>query len=126
MSCGAAVAPPVVDAVLGGANGVGGAGELIVSMGVANIDTSNEVGGFVVDSSGTTSGLQSVVDTHCCAEFPPPHISDGQSHPRLKNTNKKTTHCILSMSKIQPERDYNQDTAFSSLLNLLIERLHSD
>ena len=64
MSCGAAVAPPVVDAVLGGASGVGGAGELIVSTDVANIDTSNEVGGFVIDSSGTTRGLQSVVSSH--------------------------------------------------------------
>ena len=40
-----------------------------------------------------------------CGIAPPPHISDGQSHHSLGNTNKKTTLCILSMSKIQPERD---------------------
>ena len=34
-----------------------------------------------------------------------PHISDGQCHPSLRNTNKKTTICILSMNKIQPERE---------------------
>ena len=27
----------------------------------------------------------------CCAELPPLHISDGQSHPSLRNTNKKTS-----------------------------------
>ena len=61
MAWGAAVAPPVVDEVLGGASG---AGELVVSRGAANIETSNEVGGFLADSSGTTGGLQSVVASH--------------------------------------------------------------
>ena len=45
-----------------------------------------------------------------CGIAPPPHISDGQSHPSLRNTHSKTTICVLSISKIQPERDSNQDT----------------
>ena len=55
----------------------------------------------------------------CCAELLP-HISAGQSHPSLRNTNKKTTLFILSMSKIQPERDLNQYTTYSTLLNPLM------
>ena len=33
----------------------GGAGELLMSTDAANIDTSNDVGGFLADSSGSTS-----------------------------------------------------------------------
>ena len=44
---------------------------------------------------------------------PPPHISDRQSHPRLRNTNKKTTLCILSVSKIQPTQTRKRPCASS-------------
>ena len=50
----------------------------------------------------------------------PPHISDGQSHPSLRNPNKKTTLCILSLCKFLPERDSNQDTASSIMMNPLM------
>ena len=43
-----------------------------------------------------------------------------KSDPSLTNTNKKTSLCILSMSKIQPERDSNQDTASSTQLKPLM------
>ena len=46
---------------------------------------------------------------------PSPHMSDGRHHPSLTNTNKKTTLCIISMSRIQPGRDSNQGTASSTL-----------
>ena len=60
-----------------------------------------------------------------CGIAPLPLISDGQPHPSLKNTNKKTTLCIIFMSKIQPERYSNQGTASSTLLNPLMAAAHS-
>ncbi len=41
----------------------------------------------------------------CGINVAPPHISDGQFHPSLRNTNKETTLCILSSSP------YEQDPA---------------
>ena len=60
VSCGAAVAPPtaaveLVRPVVIVVSVVGGAGELLMSTDAANIDTSNDVGGFWADSSGRTS-----------------------------------------------------------------------
>ena len=59
VSCGAAVAPPTAAVVLVRpvvvVVSVGGAGELLMSTDAANIDTSNDVGGFWADSSGRTS-----------------------------------------------------------------------
>ena len=61
------------------------------------------------------------VDDLCslCGIAPPP-ISDGQSHPSLINTNKKTIFCIISRCKVHPVRNSNQDTASFTLLNALM------